>query len=149
MGDRKKHLTRARRAIEKTCGPILQQSAIYETEAWGIKEQPAFLNQALAIGTPLSPETLLHTILRIEETLGRKREIKYGPRTIDIDIALFNDAIIRLPDLKIPHPQMQNRRFALQCLHDIAAEKIHPVFKKTIAQLLAECPDPLAVNKFS
>ncbi|HEU4632653.1 MAG TPA: 2-amino-4-hydroxy-6-hydroxymethyldihydropteridine diphosphokinase [Flavisolibacter sp.] len=149
MGDRQKHLTNARAAIEQDCGRIIRQSAIYETAAWGMKEQPAFLNQALAVQTALSAEQLLHTILKIEEALGRKREIKYGPRTIDIDISLFNEEIINLPDLKIPHPEMQNRRFALQCLHDIAAEKIHPVFQKTIAQLLAECPDPLAVNKFS
>ena len=149
IGNREVYLAKARTAIEKKCGQIRKQSAIYETEAWGLQEQAAFLNQALAIQTNFSPEALLRAILKIEEELGRKREIKYGPRIIDIDILLFNDEIIHKQNLTIPHPEMKNRRFALQCLNDIASEKIHPVFRKTIATLLAECTDPLTVNKFS
>ncbi len=149
MGDRMSYLSAAKKAIEKWCGKIETQSAIYETEAWGITAQEKFLNQALAVQTPLSPRGLLDAILKIEEDLGRKREIKYGPRIIDIDILLFNDDVISIHNLTIPHPEIQNRRFALQCLADIAPEKIHPVFKKTISQLLAECTDPLTVNKFN
>jgi 2-amino-4-hydroxy-6-hydroxymethyldihydropteridine diphosphokinase len=149
MGDRESYLSKAKTAIEKECGKIIKQSAIYETEAWGMTEQSAFLNQALAVQTRLDPEELLYAILTIEEKLGRKREIKYGPRIIDIDILLFNNEIINIHNLRIPHPEMQNRRFALQCLNDIASKKNHPVFRKTIAQLLAECTDPLTVNKFS
>ena len=149
MGDRMSYLSAAKKAIEKQCGKIVKQSAIYETEAWGITDQEKFLNQALAVQTNLPAAELLNAILKIEEELGRKREIKYGPRLIDIDILLFNDDTINIHNLKIPHPEMQNRRFALECLADIAPEKIHPVFKKTISQLLAECTDPLTVNKFS
>lgn len=149
MGDREGYLTKAKDTIEKRCGEIASQSAIYETEAWGITDQSAFLNQALCIKTKSSPEQLLKLILEIEEDLGRKRQVKYGPRIIDIDILLFDDDVINIHHLKIPHPEMQNRRFALQCLQDIAPEKIHPVLNKTITQLLAECPDPLTVNKFS
>jgi 2-amino-4-hydroxy-6-hydroxymethyldihydropteridine diphosphokinase len=149
MGDRLLYLSKAREAIEKECGKITKQSSIYETEAWGVENQEPFLNQALGVETHLSAINLLTAILKIEKNLGRKRDIKYGPRLIDIDISFFNDDIIDVDNLKIPHPQMQHRRFALQCLNDIAAQKMHPAFHKTIAQLLTECTDPLTVHKFS
>jgi 2-amino-4-hydroxy-6-hydroxymethyldihydropteridine diphosphokinase len=149
MGDRMLYLTKAKEEIEKQCGQVLQQSSIYETAAWGMEEQAAFLNQVLEIQTQLSPQQLLNNILTIEETLGRKRNIKYGPRLIDIDILLFGNKTIDVHGLKIPHPQMQHRRFVLEPLNEIAAEKVHPVLQKTIAQLLSACTDPLTVNKFS
>jgi 2-amino-4-hydroxy-6-hydroxymethyldihydropteridine diphosphokinase len=149
IGDRTNYLQRAKEEIRKRCGGILMESSVYETEAWGDESQEAFLNQVLKIETQLRPEDLLKKLLQIEEELGRKREAKYGPRTIDIDILLFNDEVITQHGLKLPHPQLQNRRFVLIPLNEIAADKIHPVLKKTIAQILAECPDPLAVNKFN
>ena len=149
MGDRMMYLTKAKKEIEKQCGQIVQQSSVYETAAWGMEEQAAFLNQVLEIETQLSPQQLLKAILTIEETLGRKRNIKYGPRLIDIDILLFGDAIIDVHGLKVPHPQMQHRRFVLEPLNEIAPEKIHPVLQKTIAQLLSACTDPLTVNKIN
>ena len=85
--------------------------------------------------------------LKIEEDLGRIRKEKYGPRLIDIDILLFNDDVVDASNLKIPHPELSNRRFALQCLNDIAPDIVHPVSKKTIAQILKECTDPLGVDK--
>ena len=149
IGDRANYLLQAKEEIKKRCGAILQTSSLYQTAAWGNESQGAFLNQVLAIKTSLGPEELLKTILQIEEELGRKRELKYGPRTIDIDILFFNDEVINLHGLKVPHPQLQNRRFVLVPLNEIAPDKMHPLFKKTISQILAECPDPLAVNKFN
>jgi 2-amino-4-hydroxy-6-hydroxymethyldihydropteridine diphosphokinase len=79
--------------------------------------------------------------------MGRFRNVKYGPRTMDIDIILFNEEVIELPHLKVPHPEMQNRRFVLAPLAEIAGMIVHPVLGKNILQLLAECPDPLPVDK--
>ncbi|HWI91855.1 MAG TPA: 2-amino-4-hydroxy-6-hydroxymethyldihydropteridine diphosphokinase [Flavisolibacter sp.] len=149
IGNRFDFLSRAKKAINNNCGTVLQESSIYETAAWGLQNQGAFLNQVLKIETSLNADKLLKTILQIEEELGRKRELKNGPRTIDIDILFFNDEIIDRPGLNIPHPQMQERRFVLTPLNEIAPTKIHPVFLKNISQLLAECPDPLEVNKFN
>ena len=149
IGDRANYLLQAKEEIKKRCGAVLQTSSLYQTAAWGNENQGAFLNQVLEIKTSLGPEELLKTILQIEEVLGRKRELRYGPRTIDIDILLFNDEVINLHGLKVPHPQLQNRRFVLVPLNEIAPDKMHPLLKKTISQILAECPDPLAVNKFN
>jgi 2-amino-4-hydroxy-6-hydroxymethyldihydropteridine diphosphokinase len=149
MGDRMDYLFQAREAIGKKAGMILETSAIYETEAWGLTNQDKFLNQALKIDTQMNPKDLLHSLLQIEENMGRKREVKYGPRIIDIDILFYGNKIISEAHLKIPHPEIQNRRFALQCLQDIAPSFCHPVLHKTITQLLAECSDPLVVNKFN
>ena len=149
IGDRLDYLSKAKEAIRKRCGRILKESSVYETAAWGIEDQQAFLNQVLKIETQLNPEELLKTILKIEEELGRERGVKFGPRTVDIDILLFNNDIIDQQGLKVPHPQMQNRRFVLVPLNEIASEKIHPVFKQSISQILAVCADPLAVHKFN
>lgn len=147
-GNRLQYLNKAVAEIKKHCGTILSKSSVYETAAWGIKEQNSFLNQALKLSTVLFPQELLDCLLQIEENLGRIRIEKYGPRIIDIDILLFNDDVIDARNLKIPHPELSNRRFALQCLNDVAPNIVHPVSKKTIAQILKECTDPLRVDKF-
>jgi 2-amino-4-hydroxy-6-hydroxymethyldihydropteridine diphosphokinase len=148
-GDRANYLFKAREAIQLHCGNIVKQSSVYETEAWGLTQQPPFLNQALEVLTSLSPGELLRSILEIETSLGRTREQKYGPRTIDIDILLFGSSIVQLPHLIIPHPELANRRFALHCLNEIAPDLVHPVLERTIAELLRQSADPLLVNKFS
>jgi 2-amino-4-hydroxy-6-hydroxymethyldihydropteridine diphosphokinase len=147
MGNRSQNLARARKLIESNCGRIRQFSSLYETAAWGKTDQPAFLNQALQLETILSPRALLQQILEIEKKIGRIREEKYGPRIIDIDILLYDDKTINEAGLVLPHPELPNRRFALAPLAEIAPEMIHPVSKKTIGQLLDECPDILAVKK--
>jgi 2-amino-4-hydroxy-6-hydroxymethyldihydropteridine diphosphokinase len=149
IGNRQENLTLARNKMVTLCCKILIQSAIYETAAWGNQNQPAFLNQVLKISTELSAEELLENLLRIEKELGRVRIEKYGPRIIDIDILFFNNSIIKLNNLVIPHPEMQNRRFALLPLSEIAPKFIHPVLHKAISQLLIECPDNLEVNKIN
>jgi 2-amino-4-hydroxy-6-hydroxymethyldihydropteridine diphosphokinase len=148
LSDREAYLDSAIGHIGLQCGNILEVSGLYETEAWGLTEQAPFLNQALKIETILSATTLLDTVLGIELSLGRVRAEKYGPRTIDIDILFYGDAVLSLPQLTVPHPHLQHRRFALVCLNDIAPQMRHPVCGKTVAQLLAECPDDSTVYKF-
>ncbi len=149
VGNRQQYLQDSARLVEAACGKINQRSALYETAAWGKTDQAAFLNQALQLSTQLSADELMKALLAIEEELGRKRAEKYGARTIDIDILLFNKEIIHTKLVTIPHAQMANRRFVLEPLNEIAPAYQHPVLKKTIAQLLKACTDPLPVKKFS
>ncbi len=146
--DRMYYLHNAATLIGINIGRIVEYSPVYETAAWGNTQQPSFLNQALKVETTLSPPEVLEKALLIEKTLGRERTEKYGARTIDIDILLFNENIVELPDLQIPHPQMAVRRFVLAPLDSIAPDYHHPITGKTIHQLLEECPDPLEVKKY-
>lgn len=145
-GDRLLWLNKAMEQIARHCGSILKQSSTYRTAAWGIEDQPDFLNIALEIDTKLSAEKLLSAILEIELKLGRHREVKWGQRTIDIDILFYGSDVIDNPGLKVPHPYLQERRFALVPLNEIAPDYMHPVLKKTNRQLLQECNDPLDVH---
>jgi len=149
MGDRKDQLAKARKLLTEQCGDITKYSSLYETAAWGNTDQPAFLNQALQLETTMTARQLMRQILKIEKQIGRIRKEKYGPRIIDIDILLFNIEVHNNSLLQLPHPEMQNRRFALLPLAEIAPKEIHPVLKKTIAQLLEECPDELTVKKIT
>jgi 2-amino-4-hydroxy-6-hydroxymethyldihydropteridine diphosphokinase len=147
-GNRQDYLGKALAALQKE-NVLLAASAIYQTAAWGKEDQPDFLNQAVKIHTLLRPTDLLHHVLDIEHSLGRTRDIKYGPRSIDIDILFYDDRTIEEPNLVVPHPYLQDRRFALECLAEIAPEHVHPVFGKTIRQLLEECSDPLPVHRLT
>jgi 2-amino-4-hydroxy-6-hydroxymethyldihydropteridine diphosphokinase len=145
MGNREKNLARAKTLIGEKAGKVIRASALYETAAWGKTDQPSFYNQALEIETALPPKELLKLLLEIEKKLGRHRDEKYGPRIIDIDILLYGDQISNDPQLRIPHPELQNRRFALTPLAEIGPGLMHPVFKKSITELLAICTDTLEV----
>lgn len=149
LDDRNENLEKAATLINEQCGQIEKKSSLYETAAWGKTDQPAFLNQAICLFTPFSAKQLIRKLLKIEKSMGRIRTEKLDPRVIDIDILLFGDEIHSKRFLKIPHPELQNRRFALTPLSEIAPTLIHPVFKKTILTLLDECPDHLEVNKIS
>jgi 2-amino-4-hydroxy-6-hydroxymethyldihydropteridine diphosphokinase len=147
LGDAQSTLSKAKAAIEKSVSKIYACSSIYVTQAWGREDQPDFLNQVIAMTYRGTARALLKQLLEIETFLGRTRQQKWAPRTIDIDILFFGDEIIEEPDLQVPHPEIANRRFTLMPLNEIASGFIHPKLNKTIAQLLRECPDPLAVKK--
>ncbi|MGB4843263.1 MAG: 2-amino-4-hydroxy-6-hydroxymethyldihydropteridine diphosphokinase [Ferruginibacter sp.] len=148
MGNSKSQLTKAILNIEKLIGCLTRQSSIYCTAAWGNLKQPDFLNQVIIVETTLSAQQTMQTILFIEKKMGRIRTGKNAPRIIDIDILFFNKEIIELPQLSVPHPQIQNRRFVLIPLNQLSPNLKHPVLKKTIHQLLIHCPDRLNVKKF-
>jgi 2-amino-4-hydroxy-6-hydroxymethyldihydropteridine diphosphokinase len=147
MGNREKNLATAKKLITERAGKVTRASALYETAAWGKTDQPSFYNQALEVETSILPKDLLKLLLEIEMKLGRQRDEKYCPRTIDIDILLYGDQICNDPQLRIPHPELQNRRFALTPLAEIGPGLVHPVFKKSITELLAICTDTLEVTR--
>jgi 2-amino-4-hydroxy-6-hydroxymethyldihydropteridine diphosphokinase len=146
IGDRRANLETAAKLIAERIGPIDKSSKIYETEAWGITDQTAFYNQVLVVKTTMSARKVLGSLLEIEEEMGRKRTIKNAARVIDIDILFFNDDTVNEQNLQIPHPHIADRRFVLLPLMEVDAEKIHPVLKKSMRQLLAITSDQLEVT---
>lgn len=126
------------------------QSKVFETEPWGMENQPGFLNQIIIVESGnWAPREVLEKCLEIEKELGRVRMEKWGPRTLDIDILFFDNKIVNELDLVIPHPEIQNRRFILAPLASIDPQFIHPILNKSILQLLEECTDPLSVKIYS
>ena len=148
LGNRAESLKNAVAMIAENAGNVLQLSSLYETAAWGTKDQPDYLNQAMLVETGLSATALLHTLLAIEKQLGRLRQEKYDARIIDIDILFFNNDVVHTRELIIPHPHLQNRRFVLVPMAEIAPAFRHPLLQKNISELLTNCADPLDVKKF-
>ena len=148
IGNSKVSVAKATTQIKRQIGVITRQSGLYSTAAWGNTQQPDFLNQVIIVETKLTALQTMHTILAIEKSMGRVRTVKNAPRIIDIDILFFNKEIIDLPDLTVPHPQIQNRRFVLVPLNQLSPNLKHPGLKKTAHQLLMHCPDKLHVKKF-
>ena len=138
ISERKEILLASYKKVEARIGTIVKKSEIHETEPWGYESQPPFLNSVLKIETSLSPDEVLLEIKAIEAELGRKRTIKWGPRTIDIDILFYGSEIIKKKHLTIPHPHIQERLFVLEPLKEIALNLLHPVLKKTVVELWKE-----------
>jgi 2-amino-4-hydroxy-6-hydroxymethyldihydropteridine diphosphokinase len=147
LGDRTQNLVLASRFIRESLGEIILQSSLYQTAAWGNQNQPSFLNQVLEVATPLTPEQALKKVLEIEQSMGRERRGKWSERNIDIDILFYKDLVIDTPQLKVPHPEIANRRFVLLPLNEIAPYLIHPILQRRIDELLESCPDNLPVEK--
>ena len=138
LGDRHKNIEDAFKNLQFYNLKIIKKSPVYETEPYGLREQPNFLNCVVEIETEEPPEELLKNFLKIEEEMGRERKIPWGPRIIDLDILFYENLIINEESLKIPHPDIENRFFVLKPLSDIAPKFIHPIFKKTIKQMLKD-----------
>ena len=139
VGDREANLRDAQKRLGAV-GRVTAVSSFYETEPVEFTEQPWFLNCAVALETAQTPQQLMTSILNIEEAMGRRRVWKKGPRTIDIDILLFGDAVLDSPEVTIPHPAMHERRFVLEPLAEIAPEVRHGVLDQTILELRDALP---------
>jgi len=149
IGQRIINLANAVLEINEQLGKIIASSSIYETAPWGNEDQESFLNQVIILTSALSHEKMMKRILLIEEKLGRIRTKKWEPRIIDIDILFFNDEIISSENLIIPHPGLHERKFTLVPLAELIPDYLHPVLKKTIAEILNGLKDPLEVKKIS
>lgn len=141
VGDRLKYLSEAKDLIKNEVGRIDQESPIYETEPWGEVPQSYFYNQMIRVSTLIGPKDLLNRILKIENKLGRTREVKWGDRTIDIDIIFFGNKTIKEKDLIVPHPEFQKRNFAILPMMYLNPDFVHPVLKKTVEEIYFESKD--------
>ena len=139
VGDREANLRTALERL-KQLGEVIAVSSFFETEPMEFTPQPWFLNCAVAVRTELMPKLFLTKMLGIEQQMGRRRIQPKGPRTIDIDILLFGNSVISAPGLEVPHPAMHRRRFVLEPLAEIASQVRHPVFKRSIRELLQALP---------
>jgi 2-amino-4-hydroxy-6-hydroxymethyldihydropteridine diphosphokinase len=140
VGDREAELRRALRLMEGYDLRVKRVSSVYETAPMYETDQPPFLNAVAEATTTLFPVRLLLRLQQIERTMGRRRAVRNGPRNIDLDILLFPGHVVDTPTLRIPHPRLAERRFALEPLAELAPDLRHPVDKKTVAELLAAVP---------
>jgi 2-amino-4-hydroxy-6-hydroxymethyldihydropteridine diphosphokinase len=148
LGEREANLEETIMFIEFNFGDVLEVSSIYESDAWEMTDAPAFLNQVVKIETTLTNEELIAEILDLEDFYGRERsEGEYLSREMDVDILLIDDEVIQTEELEVPHPRMHLRNFVLTPLAELAGDVVHPVLKKSISELLKECPDKSAVRK--
>ncbi len=136
LGNREENCKRAIELIPEKGIRVSECSSMIETEPWGVTDQPKFINMAVEVETSLGPEELLSVLKKIEHDIGRVPDIRWGPRAIDLDILLYDDIILKQPDLEIPHPGIKERDFVLKPLTEIAPDIVHPVLKKRIKELL-------------
>lgn len=147
LGDRNQQLESAIRELESGGDiRVVKRSSVYETEPFGVKDQPDFLNMVIAVETELSPEALLEECLKAEERLGRVRHRYWGERTIDIDLLSYHQEVRRTSRLRIPHMYLAMRRFVLEPLAEIAGDEIIQQ-GKTASELLRACRDRGKVTK--
>lgn len=148
LGEREANLEETIMFVEFNFGDVLEVSSIYESDAWEMTDAPAFLNQVVKIETTLTNEELVAEILDLEDFYGRERsEEEYLSREMDVDILLIDEEVIDTPELSVPHPRMHLRSFVLTPLAELAGDVVHPVLKKSISELLKECPDKSVVRK--
>ncbi len=145
-GDKKAHCLDAIESLGGA-GRVVRRSSLYATEPVGFRDQEDFINAVAAVETLLSPQQLLASCTAIEDRMGRTRTLRWGPRTIDLDILLYGSETVNLPGLVIPHPLLAMRRFVLAPLAEIAPDAVHPVLNKSMLQLLRELKDPARVVK--
>lgn len=136
LGNREENCLKAIRLMEEQGIKVVKRSSLYETEPWGVKDQPMFINMVIEAETELTPQELLKALKSIESSMGRTETKRWGPRLIDLDILFYNDMIINTPELRIPHPYIHERPFVLRPLGEIAPELEHPVLKKKIKELM-------------
>lgn len=149
MGNRLGYIQFAKYFLNKDLGNITKESNLYETKAWGYKSKKDYINQIVLLETKLPPKELMQQLLLIEQKAGRKRFNKMTDRTLDLDILYYNEEIIDTKDLRIPHPKIQERKFVLQILNEIAPNYLHPILLKKNSELLDICPDKLEGKIFS
>ena len=139
LGRREQNLQRAVGLLERVAAPAAV-SSVYETRPWGYVDQPDFLNLVCRVDTTLSPEELLRATQAVEVLIGREPTFRYGPRVIDVDILLYGDRIIDSDCLRVPHPRLCERAFALAPLAEIAPALVHPELGMSIRELLEQLP---------
>jgi 2-amino-4-hydroxy-6-hydroxymethyldihydropteridine diphosphokinase len=145
LGDRKTNLAKAVASLSQKMR-LLKQSSLYETAAWGYTEQADFLNQVVQFETELKPLPLLNFLKKTEVEIGRVESFRYGPRLIDLDILFYDDLVRNTKKLQIPHLRIPERAFVLVPLNEIAPNLIHPLLRKTVAEMLADVPDKEGVR---
>ena len=136
IGERAQNLINALAGLAKLFGEPVELSAVYETPPWGNEDQNAFLNMAVIYSTNIKPAVVLDSILHLERDLGRVRQEKWGPRLIDIDVLFYGNMVYQSDILEIPHPYLQDRKFVLEPLNEIAPDFKHPLLEKKVSELL-------------